>query len=127
MQMFAAATVPDNLEAVLGTTGPLTPAGKGKSTGGGGGGATIVPPSTAADDDDSGDSDDGSAPLTREELQAKTLRAMNRGSSGQGARGPGGRGAGRAWGRREERCGGRQEGVQTALTIRQVFNSTDSA
>ena len=94
MQMFAAATVPDNLEAVLGTTGPLTPAGKGKSTGGGGGGATIVPPSTAADDDDSGDSDDGSAPLTREELQAKTLRAMNRGSSGQGARGRAGGGQG---------------------------------
>ena len=105
LQMYAAATSPDDVTQVLGATGPLTPSGKGKS-GGGAGPATIVPPSTAADDDDDA-SDDGSAPLTREELQAKTLRALSRGSSGQGAR-RGGAAAGEARGKAREagRCRG---------------------
>ena len=46
LQMYAAATSPDDVTQVLGATGPLTPSGKGKS-GGGAGPATIVPPSTA--------------------------------------------------------------------------------
>ena len=103
LQMYAAATSPDDVTQVLGATGPLTPSGKGK-TGGGAGPATIVPPSTAADEDDDEDSDDGSAPLTREELQAKTLRALSRGSSGQGAR----RGGAAAGGGARKGAGGRK-------------------
>ena len=104
LQMYAAATSPEDVTQVLGATGPLTPSGKGKS-GGAAGPATIVPPSTAAEEDDDEDSDDGSAPLTREELQAKTLRALSRGSSGQGAR----RGANAAGGgARKAGAGGRK-------------------
>ena len=78
-QAIAAAANPDgmagstdNIKAILGATGPLTPANAG--------GVNIEPPSTAdeyASDDESEEEIDD-RPLTRDELQAKTLRALNK-------------------------------------------------
>uniref|UniRef100_A0A7S0SDG4 ODAD1 central coiled coil region domain-containing protein n=1 Tax=Mantoniella antarctica TaxID=81844 RepID=A0A7S0SDG4_9CHLO len=71
----------DGIKAILGATGPMTPANAG--------GVNIDPPSTAdeyASDEESEEEIDD-RPLTRDELQAKTLRALNkRESKGGGAR-----------------------------------------
>lgn len=71
----------EGLKAILGATGPMTPANAG--------GVNIDPPSTAdeyASEEDSEEEIDD-RPLTRDELQAKTLRTLNkRESKGAGAR-----------------------------------------
>ena len=78
---YAAATAedegPDAMRRLLGTTGPLSP---------GGPSVTIVPPSTAADDRDGSESEDeiDDRPLTREELRAKTARALSRRENSKG-------------------------------------------
>ena len=85
MQMYAAASTGYDQTAIremLGSTGPLTP-GKFGST------MTIVPPSTAAEERDGSESEEeiDDRPLTREELQAKTMRRLNkRESRGQARR-----------------------------------------
>ena len=76
MQMYAAASTGHDQTAIremLGSTGPLTP-GKFGST------MTIVPPSTAAEERDGSESEEeiDDRPLTREELQAKTMRRLNK-------------------------------------------------
>ena len=85
MQMYAAASTGHDQTAIremLGSTGPLTP-GKFGST------MSIVPPSTAAEERDGSESEEeiDDRPLTREELQAKTMRRLNkRESRGQARR-----------------------------------------
>jgi hypothetical protein len=80
---YAAATAedegPDAMRRLLGTTGPLSPGRFGPSV-------TIVPPSTAADDRDGSESEDeiDDRPLTREELRAKTARALSRRENSKG-------------------------------------------
>ena len=76
LQMYAAATTnadADAMKQMLGSTGPMTP---GKF----GGGMSIVPPSTAADEREGSESEEeiDDRPLTREELQAKTIRTLNK-------------------------------------------------
>lgn len=74
---YAAATAaeegPEAAKKLMGTTGPLSPGRFGPSV-------TIVPPSTAADERDGSESEDeiDDRPLTREELQQKTMRTMNK-------------------------------------------------
>ena len=72
LQMYAAATTnadADAMKQMLGSTGPMTP-----------GGMRIVPPSTAADEREGSESEEeiDDRPLTREELQAKTIRTLNK-------------------------------------------------
>jgi hypothetical protein len=69
----------EGIKAILGATGPMTPANAG--------GVNIEPPSTAdeyASEDESEEEIDD-RPLTRDELQAKTLRTLNKRESKGGA------------------------------------------
>ena len=74
-----AGTGAEGVKAILGATGPITPANAG--------GVVIDPPSTAdeyASEEESEEEIDD-RPLTRDELQAKTLRSLNKRESKGGA------------------------------------------
>ena len=77
LQMYAAFAAedegPDAAKRLMGTTGPLSPGRFGSSI-------TIVPPSTAVDERDGSESEEeiDDRPLTREELHAKTIRALSK-------------------------------------------------
>ena len=84
--MYAAAAAeeegPDAARRLMGTTGPFSPSRFGPSV-------TIVPPSTAADAGDGSESEEeiDDRPLTREELLAKTHRALSKRESKGGQTG----------------------------------------